>query len=88
LELGIDIGSVEKVVQIDAAHSISSLIQRVGRSGRRDGEKSSLVFYATKQYNGRTALQSKGHISGNFAFIQIAEAEIDAILAILVQSRN
>ncbi len=51
LELGIDIGSVEKVVQIDAAHSISSLIQRVGRSGRRHEEKSSLVFYATEQWN-------------------------------------
>ncbi|MFC4213535.1 DEAD/DEAH box helicase [Pedobacter lithocola] len=51
LELGIDIGSVEKVVQIDAAHSISSLIQRVGRSGRREGEKSSLIFYATDQWN-------------------------------------
>ncbi|WP_211321519.1 helicase-related protein [Pedobacter cryoconitis] len=47
LELGIDIGSVEKVVQIDAAHSIASLIQRVGRSGRKDGESSSLLFYAT-----------------------------------------
>ncbi|RZJ92384.1 MAG: DEAD/DEAH box helicase [Chryseobacterium sp.] len=51
LELGIDIGSVEKVVQIDAAHSIASLIQRVGRSGRREGEKSSLVSYVTDQWN-------------------------------------
>ncbi|WP_316828589.1 DEAD/DEAH box helicase [Pedobacter miscanthi] len=51
LELGIDIGSVEKVVQIDAAHSIASLIQRVGRSGRRDGEKSSLISYATDEWN-------------------------------------
>lgn len=51
LELGIDIGSVEKVVQIDAAHSIASLIQRVGRSGRKDGESSSLLFYATDPWN-------------------------------------
>ncbi len=32
LELGIDIGSVDQVVQIDATHSIASLIQRIGRS--------------------------------------------------------
>jgi ATP-dependent Lhr-like helicase len=51
LELGIDIGSVEKVVQIDATHSIASLIQRVGRSGRRDGEISQLLFYATDKWH-------------------------------------
>lgn len=51
LELGIDIGSVEKVVQVDAAHSIASLIQRVGRSGRRAGEQSELLLYATKPWS-------------------------------------
>jgi ATP-dependent Lhr-like helicase len=48
LEPGIDIGSVGKVVQVDVAHYIASLIQRVGRSGRRDGEQSQLLLYATK----------------------------------------
>ena len=51
LELGIDIGSVEKVVQVDAAHSIASLIQRVGRSGRRSGEQSQLLLYATRPWS-------------------------------------
>lgn len=51
LELGIDIGSVERVVQVDATYSISSLIQRIGRSGRRDGEVSKLLFYATDKWN-------------------------------------
>lgn len=51
LELGIDIGSVEKVVQIDATHSIASLIQRVGRSGRKDGQASSLLLYATGKWS-------------------------------------
>jgi ATP-dependent Lhr-like helicase len=55
LELGIDIGSVDEVVQIDATHSIASLIQRVGRSGRKDGERSNLFLYATTQW---TLLQS------------------------------
>jgi ATP-dependent Lhr-like helicase len=51
LELGIDIGSVDEVVQIDATFSIASLIQRVGRSGRRDGEKSVLHLYATSNWD-------------------------------------
>lgn len=51
LELGIDIGSVDEVVQIDATYSIASLIQRVGRSGRKDGESSNLFLYATTQWS-------------------------------------
>ena len=51
LELGIDIGTVDEVVQIDATNSIASLIQRVGRSGRREGEKSKLVLYATDSWS-------------------------------------
>lgn len=51
LELGIDIGSVDEVVQIDATHSIASLIQRVGRSGRKDGALSNLYLYATTPWS-------------------------------------
>jgi ATP-dependent Lhr-like helicase len=51
LELGIDIGTVDEVVQIDATSSIASLIQRVGRSGRKDGERSNLFLYATNQWS-------------------------------------
>ncbi|SFD86435.1 ATP-dependent helicase Lhr and Lhr-like helicase [Chitinophaga sp. CF118] len=51
LELGIDIGSVDKVVQIDATYSIASLIQRIGRSGRRENETSNLSLYATNEWS-------------------------------------
>lgn len=37
LELGIDIGQVESVAQIDAPFSVASIRQRLGRSGRRGG---------------------------------------------------
>lgn len=36
LELGIDVGSVKSVAQIGTCPSVSSLRQRLGRSGRRD----------------------------------------------------
>ncbi len=51
LELGIDIGTVDKIVQIDSTHSVSSLVQRIGRSGRREGEKSIVNIYATDKWN-------------------------------------
>lgn len=51
LELGIDIGTVDEVVQIDSTHSVSSLIQRIGRSGRKDGESSNLYLYATDKWS-------------------------------------
>lgn len=51
LELGIDIGNVDEVVQIDTTNSIASLIQRVGRSGRREGCASNLYLYSTDRWS-------------------------------------
>lgn len=45
LEMGIDIGSVRAVGQIDPPWSVSSLVQRLGRSGRREGEPSIMRLY-------------------------------------------
>lgn len=36
LELGIDIGQLERAFQIDAPFTVSSFLQRMGRTGRRD----------------------------------------------------
>lgn len=51
LELGIDIGTVDEVVQVDATNSVTSLIQRLGRSGRQDGKKSKLSVYTTDKWS-------------------------------------
>lgn len=37
LELGIDVGDLDRIVQIDPPYSCSSFVQRMGRSGRRTG---------------------------------------------------
>ena len=57
LELGIDIGHVDSIAQVTAPHSVSSLRQRLGRSGRR-GEASILRMFITEN-----ELTDKSHIT-------------------------
>jgi len=44
LELGIDVGDLDKIVQIEAPFTCSGMIQRMGRSGRRGGIQSLTVM--------------------------------------------
>ena len=44
LELGIDLGQLDQVLQINSTHSVSSFVQRLGRSGRRGGP-ARMFFY-------------------------------------------
>lgn len=44
LEMGIDVGDMDRIVQIDAPHSCSSLLQRMGRSGRRENGQNLAVM--------------------------------------------
>ncbi|MBN4054938.1 DEAD/DEAH box helicase [Acidimicrobium ferrooxidans] len=47
LELGIDVGDLDRVIQIDASYTVSSFLQRMGRTGRRAGARSNCLFLAT-----------------------------------------
>lgn len=47
LELGIDIGNLELVIQVDTTNTVSSLKQRLGRSGRKLHEEQYLQLYTT-----------------------------------------
>jgi ATP-dependent helicase Lhr and Lhr-like helicase len=51
LELGIDIGNIEVVIQIDSTYSVSSLKQRLGRSGRKRDADQILQLYSTNDNN-------------------------------------
>nr|WP_281378333.1 DEAD/DEAH box helicase [Deinococcus budaensis] len=44
LELGIDLGQLERVLQVDPPPSVSSFVQRLGRTGRR-GEPGEMILY-------------------------------------------
>lgn len=43
MELGVDIGRLERILQIDSPHSVSAFLQRLGRSGRR-GQSPEMMF--------------------------------------------
>ncbi|GMA15888.1 DEAD/DEAH box helicase [Deinococcus metallilatus] len=48
LELGIDLGQLERVLQVDPPPSVSSFVQRLGRTGRRGGP-GEMVFYTLER---------------------------------------
>ena len=49
LELGIDVGDLDRVIQIDAPGSVASFLQRIGRTGRRAGSTRNCLFLAVDQ---------------------------------------
>jgi ATP-dependent Lhr-like helicase len=48
LELGIDIGDLDRVIQIDAPATVASFLQRMGRTGRRPETFPNCTFLATE----------------------------------------
>lgn len=56
LELGLDVGDLDRVVQVGAPSSVSSFLQRMGRTGRRPGASRNLLFLATDEHEFLAAL--------------------------------
>lgn len=57
LELGIDVGDLDRVIQIDSPNTVASFLQRLGRTGRRVGTTRNCLFLATSQ---QSFLQAAG----------------------------
>ncbi len=48
LELGIDVGDLDRVIQLDCPPTVAGFLQRLGRTGRRRGTVRNCLFLATK----------------------------------------
>lgn len=64
LELGIDVGDLDRVIQIDSLASVASFLQRLGRTGRRADTSPQLPLPRRRRgiavFNGGLALESGG----------------------------
>lgn len=64
MELGIDVGDLDQVIQLDAPTSVASFLQRLGRTGRREGSRANCTFFCL---NPESLLQS-------LALLRLAES--------------
>ena len=49
LELGVDVGDLDRVIQVNDPPSVAAFLQRTGRTGRRAGSRRNCLFLALNQ---------------------------------------
>ena len=80
LEMGIDIGSVDLVIQIGSPRSISAFLQRIGRSGHALGLiPKGRLFALTRDELLECMALMRGIRSGNLDIVPIPEAPLDIL---------
>src|SRR5581483_9529815 len=80
LELGIDVGTVDLVVQLGSPRSIATLLQRVGRSGHHlGGTPKGRLFALTRDQLVECAALVRGIRRGNLDAIEMRDAPLDIL---------
>ncbi|MEW2352970.1 DEAD/DEAH box helicase [Spirillospora sp. NPDC029432] len=93
LELGIDVGDLDRVIQIDSPATVASFLQRLGRTGRRPGTGRSCLFLATRdqallQAAGLLLLWGRGWVENVTAPPEPRHLVAQQILAIALQEHR
>jgi ATP-dependent helicase Lhr and Lhr-like helicase len=85
LELGIDVGSLDQVVLIQTPRSVSSALQRIGRSGHSVGEQSRGLLFPT---HGRdfidAAVMARASLDQDIEEVHPVEAPLDLLAQIIL----
>lgn len=77
LELGIDIGNMDSIAQLDAPGSVASMRQRLGRAGRRGGGQLLRLFLLEDRLQKKSSLPDK---------LRLGLFQTLAVLSLLEQS--
>lgn len=93
LELGIDVGDLDRVLQMGSPATVSSFLQRLGRTGRRPGSNRNLTFLAADDSELLRAtalllLWSEGYVEAITAPPSPAHIAAQQLLAIVLQERQ
>jgi len=72
LELGIDVGDLDRVIQLDAPSTVASFLQRLGRTGRRPGTTRNCLFLA---------LDGEGLLSAAALLLQWSRGWVEPVVA-------
>ncbi len=80
MELGIDVGEIDLVVQVGAPVSVSSLLQRAGRAGHGPGRTSVVrIFPKTDADALGCALVARGALEGEIELARVPEMCLDVL---------
>ena len=91
LELGIDVGDLDRVIQIDSPSTVASFLQRLGRTGRRAGSVRNALFLTTKpemevvQAAGLLGLWASGYVEPVVAPPEPLHLLAQQVLALVLQ---
>jgi ATP-dependent Lhr-like helicase len=93
LELGIDVGDLDRVIQIDAPRTVASFLQRLGRTGRRAGTSRNALLLTTRdesflQVCALLVLWSQGYVEDVVPPVSPRHIAAQQILALCLQKRQ
>ncbi|KFU81959.1 ATP-dependent helicase Lhr and Lhr-like helicase [Amycolatopsis lurida] len=93
LELGIDVGDLDRVIQINAPRTVSSFLQRLGRTGRRAGASRNCLFLALDEWQllwaaGLLRLWGNGYIEPVTAPPEPRHIVAQQVLAVCLQENK
>jgi ATP-dependent Lhr-like helicase len=85
LELGIDIGSLDRVILIQSPSSVASAVQRAGRAGHGVGQVSRAVIYPTHDHDFlEAAVTARGMVNQDIEDVKPIRNPLDVLAQVLV----